>query len=143
VNSSIRFDWIAPPALCVAGLCSAPASLSARLPTPAAFTIIVISPENFAAGSVTRWAGVPEDLVALWWVAADDNSVVPAGTFTAFGFGDNYLTITPARETVAVSLVDTRSPSFKAVSGEAYNEPLRIIVDALARTLPERALGFD
>jgi hypothetical protein len=77
--------------------------------------------------------------VALWWVAADDNSVVPAGTFTAFGLGGNYLTIIPAR----LSLVDTRSPSFKAVSGEAYNEPLRIIVDALARTLPERALGFD
>jgi hypothetical protein len=46
---------------------------------------------------------VPEDLVALWWVAADDNSVVPAGTFTAFGFGGNYLTIIPAR----LSLVDT------------------------------------
>jgi len=66
---------------------------------------------------------------------------VPAGTFTAFGFGGNYLTIIPARETVVVSLVDTRSPSFKAVSRD--NEPLRIIVDALARTLPERALGFD
>jgi CubicO group peptidase (beta-lactamase class C family) len=68
----------------------------------------------------------------LWWVAADDNGVVPAGTFTAFGFGGNYLTVIPARETMVVSLVDTRSPSFKAVSGEAYNELLRIIVDALA-----------
>jgi CubicO group peptidase (beta-lactamase class C family) len=68
---------------------------------------------------------------------------VPAGTFTAFGFGGNYLTIIPARETVVVSLVDTRSPSFKAVSGEAYNELLRIIIETLARTLPERALGFE
>jgi hypothetical protein len=69
----------------------------------------------------------------LWWVAAEENGVVPAGTFTGFGFGGNYLTVVPALETVIVSLVDTRSRSFKGVSGEAYNGLLRIIIDALQR----------
>ena len=68
----------------------------------------------------------------LWWVAADDEDLVPAGTFTAFGFGGNYLTIMPALEMVVVSLVDTRSQSFKGITGEAYNELLGMIVDAVS-----------
>jgi CubicO group peptidase (beta-lactamase class C family) len=99
--------------------------------------------QSTRAISRTHQTGATSAYGLLWWVAADDNGVVPAGTFTAFGFGGNYLTIIPVCETVVVSLVDTRSPSFKAVSAEAYNELLRVIVDALERTLPARALGFE
>jgi CubicO group peptidase (beta-lactamase class C family) len=88
--------------------------------------------QSTRAISRTGQTGATSAYGLSWWVAADDNSVVPAGTFTAFGFGGNYLTVIPERETVVVSLVDRRSPSFKAVSGEAYNEFLRIILDALA-----------
>jgi CubicO group peptidase (beta-lactamase class C family) len=87
--------------------------------------------QSTRAISRTGQSGATSAYGLLWWVAADD-SAVPAETFTAFGFGGSYLTVIPAREAVVVSLVDTRSRSFKAVSGEAYNELLKIIMDALA-----------
>ena len=60
VNSYIRFVWITPRAFYIAGRRSIRASLSARLPTPAAFATIQISPENFAIDSVARRAPTPE-----------------------------------------------------------------------------------
>jgi AraC family transcriptional regulator, positive regulator of tynA and feaB len=60
VNSSIRFVWITPRASCIAGRHWEQASLSARSPTPAASVTILISPENFAAGSVILRGGPPE-----------------------------------------------------------------------------------
>jgi CubicO group peptidase (beta-lactamase class C family) len=81
--------------------------------------------------SHTGQTGATSAYGLLWWVAADQNGVVPAGTFTAFGFGGNYLTVMPALDTVVVSLVDTRSASFKGVSGEAYSELLGMIASAL------------
>ena len=89
--------------------------------------------QSTRAMSRTGQSGAASAYGLLWWVAAEDNCVVPAGTFTGFGFGGNYLTVVPALETVIVSLVDTRSQSFKGVSGEAYNGLLRIIIDALQR----------
>jgi CubicO group peptidase (beta-lactamase class C family) len=76
--------------------------------------------------------GVTSAYGLLWWVAGEENGVVPPGTFTAFGFGGSYLTVLPVLEMVVVSLVDTRSQSFKGITGEAYNELLGMIVNAVS-----------
>jgi CubicO group peptidase (beta-lactamase class C family) len=89
--------------------------------------------QSTRAISRTGQTGATSAYGLLWWVAADQNGVVPAGTFTAFGFGGNYLTIMPAFDTVVVSLVDTRSSSFRGVSGETYSELLGMIISALQR----------
>ena len=52
--------------------------------------------QSTRAISRTGHTGVTSAYGLLWWVAADDEDLVPAGTFTAFGFGGNYLTIMPA-----------------------------------------------
>jgi CubicO group peptidase (beta-lactamase class C family) len=54
--------------------------------------------QSTRAISHTNQTGATSAYGLLWWVAADDNSVVPTGTFTAFGFGGNYLTVIPARD---------------------------------------------
>jgi CubicO group peptidase (beta-lactamase class C family) len=87
--------------------------------------------QSTRAISRTGQIGATSAYGLLWWVAADENGVVPTGAFTAFGFGGNYLTVVPALQVVVVSLVDTRSPSFKGVSGRAYDGLLRTIMDAL------------
>src|SRR5260370_12437781 len=50
-----------PRTFCFAGRRSIRASLSARLPTPAAFATTLILHENFAIGSVTHRAHTPKD----------------------------------------------------------------------------------
>jgi CubicO group peptidase (beta-lactamase class C family) len=51
--------------------------------------------------------GPQESYGYLWWVSQGNGTALPAGSFSAYGMGGQFLTVIPERQLVLVGLIDT------------------------------------
>ncbi len=85
--------------------------------------------------SKTDRTGTSSGYGYMWWVTREDNTPeeqapIPIGSYTANGAGGHRITVLPSMNMVVVNRMDTDLRGGPRLSGEKYDELLRLIIDA-------------
>lgn len=85
--------------------------------------------------SKTNRTGTSSGYSYMWWVTREDNASqgqaqIPTGSYTANGAGGHRITVLPSMNMVVVNRMDTDLRGGPRLSGEKYDELLRLIIDA-------------
>lgn len=80
--------------------------------------------------SQTDQSGTKSGYGLMWWVTADGDHGLPAGSYTASGSGGQRLTVLPSIETIVVHLADTDRQIRPKIGTSIYNGLIRRILAA-------------
>lgn len=72
----------------------------------------------------------------MWWITRVDNTpeygtTIPTGTYSAFGYGGHKITVIPELDMVVVNRMNTDLKDGPRLSGDKYDQLLRLIISAL------------